>query len=109
MEARQMQEPLKIKCCDKCGNVLNNNSWIAVTDNGRVYCYEASCHNNIPANENVVYDGFFSEIFCAKCGEIVSTGRRKPDVSGKVFCCEGHERFFYENTRRCTKCGCELR
>jgi hypothetical protein len=109
MEVIGMNESTDIKCCDKCGIVLNRNSWVAVTRTGRVYCYEANCNDNILENERVAYIGFASGIFCGKCGKTVSGGRRKPDVSGKVFCNEDCKKTFYENVCTCKKCRCELR
>ena len=79
---------------------------IRVTENGRSYCVKCK----VPKQEKVIFEGFPRNIFCSKCGEVVSAEQGvTPDINDRVFCSDKHKIEFYEGKEICECCGVEIK
>ncbi len=98
----------KWKFCSKCGVVIGRNDQIIVSENGDIYCYKNNCAYGAPEDveRKKVY---INEMFCSKCGKLVSGEERKPDIiNDRVFCSDNCRSGFYSNIRACKCCGIEI-
>jgi len=95
----------KLNYCDGCDSTVYRWDTVKVTASGRSFCIKCK----VPEKEEIIFEGFSRNIFCSKCGKIVSEEQKKtPDINDRVFCSDEHKDEFYKRVETCECCGKEI-
>jgi len=98
------------KFCDRCEFRIGRYEKVKVTADGCCYCFKNNCaYGGIPEEKEVVFTGYLENIFCHKCGKVVSEDRRESDQNDRVFCSDSCSADFYKGVRTCCSCGREIK
>ena len=88
--------------------MISRHEEVVVIAGGRCYCFKNNCAYSIP-EEEVVFTGCLTNIFCHKCGKVVPEDRRELDQNDRVFCSDSCSAGFYKDVRICCSCGREIK